>query len=277
MTTAPLPRTATVDAWTLRTMREAKAYRDSIGEPDAYWDARLAAAEAAQVIPSVERPASFQGDPGSRTGAGMVGGASNRNAATPAQIAYIAKLAADLGYELQTPRDKSHASLIINGAKRALATKPAAARVERKATERQVEFLASLLSERMHQLGEPDPTTMSAARASELIERLMAAPRAQVAAHGIREGRYAYAIAEGEARFYRVTRTGRIRVQAGPSEHPYNGALNTDLQWIKANPREAAALYGQLIEKCGRCGLPLTDDDSRARGLGPVCASKTEW
>jgi Family of unknown function (DUF6011) len=118
---------------------------------------------------------------------------------------------------------------------------------------------------------------VSGPRASELITLLFDTPRAKVAAHGIREGRYAFEIAPGEARFYRVTRTGRIRVQAGPSEHPYNGALNADLEWIKANPREAAALYGRLVGSCGRCGLTLTDDDSRARGLGPICAGKSEW
>lgn len=37
---------------------------------------------------------------------------------------------------------------------------------------------------------------------------------------------------------------------------------------------EAMALYGREIGSCGRCGRHLTDEASRARGLGPECASK---
>lgn len=37
---------------------------------------------------------------------------------------------------------------------------------------------------------------------------------------------------------------------------------------------EAQSLYGQHFHECGRCGSPLSDDDSKARGLGPDCARK---
>lgn len=37
---------------------------------------------------------------------------------------------------------------------------------------------------------------------------------------------------------------------------------------------EAMSLYGREIGSCGRCGRHLTDEASRARGLGPECASK---
>lgn len=33
----------------------------------------------------------------------------------------------------------------------------------------------------------------------------------------------------------------------------------------------AAALYGQELGHCGLCGRELTDDESRAAGIGPVC------
>ena len=33
----------------------------------------------------------------------------------------------------------------------------------------------------------------------------------------------------------------------------------------------AQALYGQAMGQCGRCGSPLTDQVSRAQGLGPEC------
>lgn len=38
--------------------------------------------------------------------------------------------------------------------------------------------------------------------------------------------------------------------------------------------REAMERYGREIGKCGRCGRHLTDEVSRALGLGPECASK---
>lgn len=37
---------------------------------------------------------------------------------------------------------------------------------------------------------------------------------------------------------------------------------------------EAQKRFGQEIGKCGRCGRPLTDDASRALGIGPVCLEK---
>jgi hypothetical protein len=32
--------------------------------------------------------------------------------------------------------------------------------------------------------------------------------------------------------------------------------------------------YGMLIGKCGVCGRTLTDEESRANGIGPVCAER---
>ena len=40
---------------------------------------------------------------------------------------------------------------------------------------------------------------------------------------------------------------------------------------ILADPIGAMALYGQRIERCGRCRKTLTDEDSRAFGIGPDC------
>lgn len=37
---------------------------------------------------------------------------------------------------------------------------------------------------------------------------------------------------------------------------------------------DAQALYGRHFHACGRCGSPLSDDASKARGLGPDCATK---
>ena len=46
------------------------------------------------------------------------------------------------------------------------------------------------------------------------------------------------------------------------------------LQRIAEDPREAAVKYGRQIGRCGCCGATLTNKDSIARGIGPVCAGR---
>lgn len=95
------------------------------------------------------------------------------------------------------------------------------------------------------------------------------------------DGRYALDSISGknEIVFYRVTKN--------------RGYWNVDLQvsdnWVRVNWdkaqsvlsriekdgwKEAMARYGKELEFCGHCGKPLTDDESRARGIGPVCFAK---
>lgn len=40
---------------------------------------------------------------------------------------------------------------------------------------------------------------------------------------------------------------------------------------VAAGVEHSLRLFGQTIGKCGHCGRPLTDADSRAKGIGPVC------
>ncbi len=49
------------------------------------------------------------------------------------------------------------------------------------------------------------------------------------------------------------------------------------LDAIDKDPKQAMVDYGLQSGVCGRCHSPLTDPDSLARGLGPVCAGKTGW
>jgi len=39
-------------------------------------------------------------------------------------------------------------------------------------------------------------------------------------------------------------------------------------------PTSAKQLFGQEMGRCGECGRSLTDETSRARGIGPDCAAK---
>jgi hypothetical protein len=43
---------------------------------------------------------------------------------------------------------------------------------------------------------------------------------------------------------------------------------------VKAGPEKAAQRYGQEIGRCSRCNRHLTDETSRAAGMGPECRSK---
>lgn len=42
----------------------------------------------------------------------------------------------------------------------------------------------------------------------------------------------------------------------------------------EAGPHAAMILFGQEMETCGHCGRDLTNEESRAAGIGPVCRSK---
>lgn len=54
----------------------------------------------------------------------------------------------------------------------------------------------------------------------------------------------------------------------------YMGKAADALAEIVKDEQAAFALYGHELGKCGVCGRTLTDEESRARGIGPVCAAK---
>lgn len=49
------------------------------------------------------------------------------------------------------------------------------------------------------------------------------------------------------------------------------------LSKIDVDPKAAAVLFGQKSKTCFRCHSPLTDPDSLARSMGPICAGKVGW
>jgi len=89
-----------------------------------------------------------------------------------------------------------------------------------------------------------------------------------------------YAIVEdGVTKFFRVkagTKPGWwwIDAQASDEFHPIKNVArkNAILNAIVAmGPETSTRLYGQSIGSCGRCHRTLTDETSRARGIGPEC------
>jgi hypothetical protein len=101
-------------------------------------------------------------------------------------------------------------------------------------------------------------------------------------AQGVRAGRYAI-VEDGVTKFFRITEgkgrwAGRtfIEAQASDDHHPIrNGERRAAiLKAIAESPLEAEQRYGQELGCCSRCGRTLTDETSRAYGIGPDCRSK---
>jgi hypothetical protein len=98
-------------------------------------------------------------------------------------------------------------------------------------------------------------------------------------------GRYAVADSiDGVLKFYQIDKPkeGRwqgftfLKVFASDTTYPIKDyARKTQLlNLIAKNPTEAMKRYGQEIGTCGCCGRQLTDAESRAYGIGPICRVK---
>jgi hypothetical protein len=46
---------------------------------------------------------------------------------------------------------------------------------------------------------------------------------------------------------------------------------------LEAGAKESMLRYGRELGECGHCGRTLTNDASRAAGIGPVCAKGKGW
>lgn len=116
------------------------------------------------------------------------------------------------------------------------------------------------------------------------------ATAAAVRAEAVPAGRYAIDTqvhAVNGTAFYKVDRptegrwAGRVFVKQiiGPDEQRLSqkqgGAIIAAIARVGAEA--AAARYGHEIGECGMCGRRLTNDESRARGIGPICAAKAGW
>ncbi len=108
------------------------------------------------------------------------------------------------------------------------------------------------------------------------------APKAQT--QEVPAGRYA--LGEGdEVRFYRVDRPTEgkwkgyvfVKIMASDEAHSIRNRVERErvLAEIGKDPHAASCKYGLLIGSCGVCGRTLTNAESRARGMGDICAG--EW
>lgn len=163
------------------------------------------------------------------------------------------------------------------------------------ASDKQLVFIAKLVDEKLlgderdEVLAKIDRREYTGGRegtASALIDRLMAMPKLAKGSRSARlpevpKGRYAIDSADGVLTFYHVgERQGElvIDVKAGPATHeiPFTEAgYTTILQAIlDAGLKAATIRYGLELGCCGVCGRDLTDETSRAQGIGPVCSQR---
>lgn len=140
-------------------------------------------------------------------------------------------------------------------------------------------------------------TDKQVAAATSMRDKVEANARAKAATEGegdfwetvkanIPAGRYAVDNGEGATAFYRIDRPTEgkwagyvfIKVMASDDLYPVRGAAaRKAFAKILEDPRAAAIRYGIEIGECSMCGRTLTDEDSRAAGIGPVCARKNRW
>lgn len=95
------------------------------------------------------------------------------------------------------------------------------------------------------------------------------------------DGYYAVNTDDGHLAFYRVStyKSGdrKVQVQASDVLHNIKGRKAADGVLLKVRdvtPPIAGKLYADHLGNCWRCGRTLTDAESRARGIGPVCVNK---
>lgn len=132
-----------------------------------------------------------------------------------------------------------------------------------------------------------DGRKISRITASKALDLLFAAPFkpreitvTQVTDIEVPSGRYAIEV-DGVVKFYKVNHptegrwAGRTFVDTQASDDYYpvkNPAVrNSILKAIAADIQTALQRYGQELGTCGYCGHTLTDEQSRDRGIGPVC------
>ena len=149
-----------------------------------------------------------------------------------------------------------------------------------------VKYMKALIADRWPQATDEyvqsiiDQGQSRVSRAIDNLKDLPRAPRVDYSAevYGIPVGRYALRDDEGVVHFYRIKKDG-LFVQASDDLHRIAKRSHraSIISAIQEDPKAAAILYGLELGDCGRCGRTLTDEDSRARGIGPVCNGKNGW
>ena len=171
------------------------------------------------------------------------------------------------------------------------------------ATDNQINYVMGLQKERVLPNGytvktEVEFRGMERDEVSAAITMMRDLPRKQGKAGGnwsMPAGRYALEFPGDDAketrvRFFQIDKPTEGRWKGYTFIHELIGAPgdyrkqdmskdNRDrmLRLIDANPNEAMTRFGIETMTCGKCHSPLTNEESRARGIGPVCIKKIGW
>ena len=169
-----------------------------------------------------------------------------------------------------------------------------------KISEPQVNFIKRLCQERdldkltkqqYDWLESAELETLNRGQASRVITALKELPKRAYTPTmlwpSVPAGRYAIDDLDGVTKFYKVDRPedGRwagmvfVSVQASDEFYPvkHREARRDILNEIEKDPQAAMLRYGQEIGRCGHCGRTLTNEESRARGIGPICYARMGW
>jgi Family of unknown function (DUF6011) len=165
---------------------------------------------------------------------------------------------------------------------------------ERGISEPQRGFIAGLLRERevpekIAAVVKADADSWSWNQAHLAIDKLKTFPRKPKAAGGYPEfidGYYALREEDGAVHFYRLSHDEReesryfgwpvVQAQASDDLHLVKNRDRkiTIISAVNADPQAARLLYADELGNCYVCGRTLTDETSRALGIGPICRGK---
>lgn len=182
-------------------------------------------------------------------------------------------------------------------------TAPAVPTAPAPATPRQLDFMADLMVSRrfdgetrpkyrarVAELNSPEArTALTREAASRFIDYLLTLPAIERPAPAFEEvpvGRYAVEIND-TLMFVKVERPeeGRwagytfVTRQLGNEFVKVSRQQSTAILVAirKAGYEKAMTRYGRELGVCGDCGRKLTNEESRAAGIGPICRAKNGW
>ena len=164
-------------------------------------------------------------------------------------------------------------------------------------TPAQLKYLLALRTEKglEDKFTEEQAAALTKAAASRWIERAKELPTVGRKTHfgivphedDVPEGRYAIVDEDGVLKFFVVDRPSEgkwagwvfLKIQASDDLYPIKDPARKEFIYkaIAHSPREASMRYGRELGHCGVCGRTLTDPNSIALGIGPVCAGRMGW